>query len=81
MAQVLKRTFDQGNLVHEEMVDVPDPVPTPEEVAAAQLAAIDARLKAVKDALAESANSAIREVATRIAAKEAAITPTPSRVP
>jgi len=30
--------------------------------------------------MAESANSAIRDVATRITAKEAEITPTPSRV-
>lgn len=79
MAQALKRTFDQGVLVGEEWVDVPDPEPTEAEIVAAQLAAVEARLTAVREALAESTNAAIRDVATRITAKEGGIPQPPVR--
>lgn len=79
MGQILKRTFDQGVLVGEEWVDVPDPEPTEAEVVAAHLAAVEARLTAIKEALAESANAAVRDVATRITAKEGSIPAPPVR--
>lgn len=78
--EIRDQEFKDGVLVREVVRTVPDPEPRPEEVAAAKVVELETRLEAMREALVESTNAAIRKVAADADAKVAARTP-PRRVP
>lgn len=64
--QVTNQEFKDGVLVREEIVDVPDAEPTPEEVAAAKVATLEARVVALTSALEKSGSPELQAVAAEI---------------